>query len=78
MKTKRPKRKRKAQIGGSLEPVGSAIGPSSDDYYHFMNARADLDARIADHTFNRLTGYEIWRSAWMVCEIAHGIRSNKD
>lgn len=58
------------------KPVGSAIGPSSDDYYHFMNARADLDARIADNTFNRLTGYEIWRNAWLACEAAHGIRPN--
>ncbi len=51
------------------------IGPDSDTYNRFMNARSDLDRRISDKDFTRHTGYEIWRNAWLCCERAHGIRA---
>lgn len=57
--------------------VWQPIGPSSDDYFRFVGARADLEARMTDGTFNRHCGYEIWRNAWLACEIEHGIRQPK-
>lgn len=57
----------------SLNP----IGPSSDDYQAFLAKRPDLAVRMKARG-PRLTaggGYEIWRNAWLACEIEHGIRS---
>lgn len=81
MTTKTPTRSRrpvgqKRKIAAQVAHRAVApIGPSSDDYYRFANIRADLDTRMQEGTFNRHCGYDIWRNAWIACEIAHGIRT---
>lgn len=55
----------------------SPIGPSSDDYHAFLAKRVDLALRMKSKgpRFTTNAGYEIWRNAWLACEIEHGIRS---
>lgn len=53
------------------------IGPSSDDYQAFLAKRPSIAASLKDAapTFTMHDGYEIWRNAWLACEIEHGIRA---
>ena len=51
------------------------VGPSSDDYYAWLEGRPDLKARFQPYPgFTERIGYEIWRNAWLACEREHGIR----
>jgi hypothetical protein len=58
-------------------PILEPLGPSSTDFDHWLSddpVGQSMRARFKANTVTEAAGYQIWRDAWMACEVAHKIR----